>query len=280
MTLASNTRFDALLQNRRSHHFAIDTAHTHTPSVDLVWQLSTLRARNGGYAAERRDLGNVKWCAVVPEPAQARTRLRSPLIVVRKALSHQEHDMCTFDFCEYSSRDFTAVEQRHEFESCQDGYTCFRHQTLFRESALVEALKSNQRLTAWTLNGQSVIKPCQSFLAISHVWSDGTGVGVWPRGEVNACLFSFFRRLAEQFQCEGIWWDMVCIPKDKVTHAKALNNMQANYENARVTLVHDLFLRKLECKDTRTGLFDPKMACFAIVMSPGSTTRKYFGESE
>ncbi|KEY71550.1 hypothetical protein S7711_09972 [Stachybotrys chartarum IBT 7711] len=99
-------------------------------------------------------------------------------------------------------------------------------------------------------------------MAISHVWSDGTGNGAWTSGKVNECLYSYFRKIAEQFQCEGIWWDTVCIPQqDRILRSKALNVMQANYEYARITLVHDCFLRKLSWAD-------PGTACFAIIMSP------------
>jgi hypothetical protein len=172
---------------------------------------------------------------------------------------HQDHSMCTFDFCEYSTRNFTAVKQRHELESCKD--FCYRLRGLFREEELLKALRSKRRLTAWTLDGNSVIDPGRPFMAISHVWSDGTGTGAWPSGEVNECLYSYFRNIAEQYECEGIWWDTVCIPLNRDFRSMALNIMQANYEYARITLVHDCFLRKLRW----TG---PGMACFAIIMSP------------
>ncbi|KAK2734312.1 hypothetical protein FQN57_001717 [Myotisia sp. PD_48] len=160
----------------------------------------------------------------------------------KNSLEHRDHSMCTFGFCKYSSRNFTAVKQRHELMSCKD--FCFRPRRRFREQKLLEALNSNRQLTAWTLDGLSMIKHPQLFMAISHVWSDGTGNGAWPPGEVNECLYSYLRSVAEQFQCEGIWWDTVCIPQhDRV----APNFMHANYEYAMITLVHNFFLRKLAC---------------------------------
>lgn len=176
------------------------------------------------------------------------------------ALSHQDHRMCTFDFCEFSRRDFTAVPQLHEAKLCEKN-PCIRLRGLFSESELVEALESGQRLTAWTLDGMSIVKHPQPFMAISHVWSDGTGNGIWPLREVNICLYQFFRRIAEHFQCEGIWWDTLCIPKDRSARSKALNTMQDNYGFARITLIHDIFLRNLEWTN-------PETACFAIIMSP------------
>jgi hypothetical protein len=97
----------------------------------------------------------------------------------------------------------------------------------------------------------------------------GTGTGAWPRGEVNSCLYSFFRRIARQFQCKGIWWDTICIPREKAARSVAINRIQSNYENARITLVHDCYLREWEWTneeaDEETAA---ETACFAIIMSP------------
>ncbi|KAF4246792.1 hypothetical protein CNMCM8980_008184 [Aspergillus fumigatiaffinis] len=97
-------------------------------------------------------------------------------------------------------------------------------------------------------------------MAISHVWSDGTGAGAWRDGEVNECLYLYFRGIAEHFQCEGIWWDALCIPRTKAARNKAIQKIQTNYQDARVTLVHDCFLRNWD--------WDPETACFGILMSP------------
>ncbi|KAH8748283.1 hypothetical protein F5883DRAFT_436614, partial [Diaporthe sp. PMI_573] len=168
---------------------------------------------------------------------------------------HEEHELCTFDFCEYSQRDFTAVKQRHECEEEK----CGRLQHLFSRDTL-KAATTNGKSTVWCLDGKSMIEPPQPYMAISHVWSDGTGIGAWPDGEVNECLYSFFQVIARQFQCEGIWWDTLCIPKEKEARIRALRNIPSNYQDARITLVHDDFLRKWE--------WDEKTACFAILMSP------------
>ena len=166
---------------------------------------------------------------------------------------HKGHQECTFDFCEYSRRDFTAVEQRHESSPCG----CRPLYDMFHEYSLNEAIRNGQ-LTAWTLDGRSMIKPPQPFMAISHVWSDGTGAG---QGQVNTCLYDLFKDIAEQFQCEGVWWDTICIPRDKVARSQAISRMQNNYEEARITLVHDCYLREWKWDKAET-------ACFAIIMSP------------
>ncbi|EAU33239.1 predicted protein [Aspergillus terreus NIH2624] len=166
-----------------------------------------------------------------------------------------KHELCTFDFCEYSRRDFTAIQQRHE---C-DERRCARIRYRFPRKLLAKAASSG-RSTVWNLTGDALLEPPRPYMAISHVWSDGTGTGAWKDEEVNRCLYLFFRDIAEQFQCEGIWWDTLCIPREKAARTEAIRRIQSNYQNARITLVHDLFLRNWE--------WDPKTACFAILMSP------------
>ncbi|KAI7974824.1 hypothetical protein EIK77_004916 [Talaromyces pinophilus] len=167
------------------------------------------------------------------------------------------HDSCTFDFCEYSQRDFTAVQQRHE---CSDPAKCSQLRNRFPRAALEKAIKHGGDSTVWNLAGTAILSAQRPFMAISHVWSDGTGTGAWGDGEVNVCLYDFFRNIAQQFQCEGIWWDTLCIPREKVTRNKAIKKIQRNYQDARITLVHDCFLRSWP--------WDPETACFAILMSP------------
>ncbi|CAG7937699.1 unnamed protein product [Penicillium salamii] len=166
-----------------------------------------------------------------------------------------KHELCTFDFCEYSRRDFTSVPQR-----CECGEeVCRKIGYQFPSRILDEAAKSGKS-TAWKLTGHSMLESPRPFMAVSHVWSDGTGAGSWREAEVNKCLYGFFRDIAEQFECEGIWWDTICIPRGKAARTQAIQRMHINYQDARITLVHDLFLRDWE--------WDPKTACFAILMSP------------
>jgi hypothetical protein len=93
---------------------------------------------------------------------------------------HEKHEICNFDFCEYSQRDFTGVEQRHE---CKEK-KCGRLQYLFSRDTLEEATTS----TVWGLDGKSMIDPPRPYMAISHVWSDGTGAGLGQMEKsTNAC---------------------------------------------------------------------------------------------
>ena len=178
------------------------------------------------------------------------------------------HSRCNFDFCQQSQANFTSVEQRHESPSCEQLRRnklrgCDPLKDLFSRDILDKAVEKGAQgePTAWQLNGRRIIESNQKFMAISHVWSDGTGTGAWDGFRVNRCLYHFFRKIAREFGCEGIWWDTICIPNNKTLRAKALTNMHHNYEKAEITIVHDCFLRNLEWVDAET-------ACLAIVMSP------------
>ncbi|KUI62492.1 Serine/threonine-protein phosphatase 6 regulatory ankyrin repeat subunit B [Cytospora mali] len=173
------------------------------------------------------------------------------------SLQHHEHEQCTFDFCEYSRVDFTSVAQRHEELYCEKG----GHRECKRLEFVLANGMGEKNAAVWNLDGQPLLDSSLPYMAISHVWADGTGAGTWGSGKVNTCLWKFFCEIAHQFQCEGCWWDIISIPEKKAARAKALNNMQSNYADARITLVHDLYLRSWEWVDA-------EKACFAIVMSP------------
>ncbi|KAJ6190353.1 hypothetical protein N7519_000374 [Penicillium mononematosum] len=169
----------------------------------------------------------------------------------------EDHQLCTFDFCEQSRVNFTLVTQRHE-PPC-DGNRC--PPVNFPSDIIEGAVREEQQTTAWDLRGTKTLQRNERYMAISHVWSDGTGAGSQASGHVNSCLLGFFRDFARTFNCEGIWWDTICIPTQKELREKALKRMQLNYKAAAVTLVHDCFLRECEWRDA-------DLACFYILMSP------------
>jgi hypothetical protein len=140
--------------------------------------------------------------------------------------NYSDHSDCTPDFCEHSQRDFTRVKQRHE---CADS-RCLQIEGLFRkdvlENAVVNAGKASS--TAWALDGEYTLQHPWPYMAISHVWSDGTGVGVRDDETINECLYKFFADIAMQFQCQGIWWDTLCIPREKTARNKAIKNIQTS----------------------------------------------------
>ena len=171
-------------------------------------------------------------------------------------LQVEDHRLCTFDFCEQSRMNFTLMTQRHE-NACSEG----RCETIEFPSDKVEMAVRKELPTAWKFPTMTTLEGKEHYMAISHVWSDGTGAGNQPRGHVNSCLFKFFQELASKFDCVGIWWDTICIPLKKDLREKALKIMHRNYSAAAVTLVHDCFLRGCEWRDAES-------AAFYIVMSP------------
>lgn len=202
------------------------------------------------------------WAVAASLPGRAQSLpnlIPSPdmFSVPSHSLQHHEHEQCTFDFCEHSRVDFTSVRQRHEENN---GMTqCVGHCERLEFPLVPRMLK--EKAAIWKVYDQSLLDASHPYMAISHVWADGTGAGTWGPGNVNECLWEFFCDIARDFQCEGCWWDTISIPTEDDARAKALGNMHNNYADARITLVHDLYLREWEWIDAET-------ACFAIVMSP------------
>ena len=146
---------------------------------------------------------------------------------------------------------------------------------MFDQRLLVEVLKdytpspmgwtlADSMTTAWTLDGMSLVGQNVSYLAISHVWSDGTGSGAWEPGEVNKCLWEFWVSIARQLGCDAVWWDTVCVPREQPARSIALNRMHDIYAAAKYTVVHDLYLAGIEWKDDGSP-------CIALVLSPWFT---------
>ncbi|KAL6239485.1 hypothetical protein BDW75DRAFT_119803 [Aspergillus navahoensis] len=50
---------------------------------------------------------------------------------------------------------------------------------------ILEKAASSGKSTVWNLAGTAMVEPPQPYMAVSHVWSDGTGTGAWRHGEVN-----------------------------------------------------------------------------------------------
>ncbi|GAW16892.1 hypothetical protein ANO14919_063380 [Xylariales sp. No.14919] len=174
---------------------------------------------------------------------------------------HTGHDRCSFDHCEASNLDFTSVQQRHEPTHCLNESCTTLH--LFPQKAVKSALETGQH-AVWRLGGEHILPHPQPFMAVSHVWADGTGTGPTPeRRGVNKCLYEFFCNLAQRYNCLGVWWDAISIPddSDKPARARALRRMHEIYEDARFTFVHDCYLRQWCWSDADA-------ACFAIIMSP------------
>jgi Heterokaryon incompatibility protein (HET) len=170
----------------------------------------------------------------------------------------EAHKNCTLDFCQESTINSTRVIQLHLCENPSSCELTLAH--MFPSDCLNAAACDKQLTTAWALDGCSVLSRGQSYMAISHVWADGTGVGTGTHGRVNKCLYDFFSKIARELRCDGIWWDTVCIPTEKIARAKAISNMHLYYSDATCTLVHDRYL-------FMNPWTNAESACFEIVMS-------------
>jgi hypothetical protein len=170
------------------------------------------------------------------------------------------HRFCTFDFCQESTINFTSVEQLHQCNDKEKETCSLTHEKMFSDDTQLQTAAKMGQPTAWSLDGYSVLSPDKPFMAISHIWADGAGVGTWKAGRVNQCLYTLFCDIAHSMKCDGLWWDTICIPTEKTARVMAINNMHINYSQANCTLVHDLYLRN-------TPWVDAESACFAIVMS-------------
>ncbi|KAK2462356.1 hypothetical protein APHAL10511_005662 [Amanita phalloides] len=160
------------------------------------------------------------------------------------------HQNCTFDFCEISAVNFTNVVQLHR-PGCDQN--CKKKDFPIH---LLDKPAEENRPTAWAIDGKRPLEPGEPYMAISHVWSDGTG----GNGSVNECLYAFFCDVARDLKCKGLWWDAICIPQDKRARAKAINRMHEYYSQATCTIVHDLCLATSEWAG-------PDHASFVLVMS-------------
>ncbi|KAK6530735.1 hypothetical protein TWF281_007574 [Arthrobotrys megalospora] len=176
-------------------------------------------------------------------------------------LKHVGHDNCTNGFCIFNNLDSTKMEQLHK---CK-GKSCLDSGLLWFDPAhLNESMKEDGR-TVWSIDAENPkVLQTGSYVAISHVWSDGTGIGLQRVGQVNRCLFECFAGFIKELGHEGIWWDTISIPTEREARRKAINEMHNNYANAAVTILHDQYLVDFDWKDDGSP-------CLALVLCPWIT---------
>lgn len=171
-----------------------------------------------------------------------------------------QHRECTSQLCYVSDDNSTQRDQLHK---CAATIACT---IVVFDMQLVNTKyqESGDKLvhSAWSIDDNSKCRTLSAgaYMAISHVWSDGTGVGMRTRGRVNKCLWDFFTSLAREQECEGIWWDTICLPTEKLAKRKALNSMHMIYHQAKFVLIHDFALARTVWKDDRSS-------CVAFMLS-------------
>lgn len=176
-------------------------------------------------------------------------------------LRHEGHDKCTTGFCTFATLDSTKMGQCHK---CNDQLECKRQGQLWLDPKLLnESIRENGR-AVWSIAEPFEVLQDGEYVAISHVWSDGTGIGLQEVGRVNRCLFEYFANITQNLGCNGLWWDTISIPTDREARRKAINEMHNNYSNAAVTLLHDEYL-------TNYNWADDGSPCLALIFSPWLT---------
>lgn len=126
---------------------------------------------------------------------------------------------------------------------------------------MIHSALDENSFAIWKIGEQTALyDDMDPYIAVSHVWLDGTGVGAQAAGKVNPCLFNYFADIAAKLGCGGIWWDTISIPVDRKARGKALNRMQESFKWARWTVVHDEFLVQFPWSDD--GL-----PCIAVILS-------------
>lgn len=68
-------------------------------------------------------------------------------------------------------------------------------------------------------------------------------------GLVNQCLLNYFSEIAKSLGCNGIWWDTICIPRERTARSIALDTMLENYRRAKCTIIHDQALADMQWTD-------------------------------
>ncbi|KAL7956781.1 hypothetical protein V8C34DRAFT_325910 [Trichoderma compactum] len=214
----------------------------------------------------------------------------------KDVLKHMDHDFCTPSKCQWAQMDSTSVGQLHKCnkknavevdDAAQKAKVRWASEigTQTKEQLLADRTDSvpngNKRnicsqkvfpvelletaiepgkSTAWLCRSRQLSKLKDPYIAISQVWSDGTGVGVQDAGTVNSCLFDFFTEIAKDLECKAVWWDAISIPSERKARSKAIGQMHRNYSNARYTIVHDRLLLDIPWKDDGSP-------CLALVLS-------------
>ncbi|RDW80319.1 hypothetical protein BP6252_04957 [Coleophoma cylindrospora] len=211
--------------------------HRHGICPTRIWNISF----QSSYGVN--SISHIAEMALVAEPPSSKT----------------QHLNCTDQHCSLSIMNSTLVKQAHKCprENCEE-------MEEFHPDILNEAFKNSIRddalpcIGAWqtrsSVESEEPRRLCSiinsNYMAISHVWSDGTGVGLSRQpGMVNKCLSDYFERIATTLGCNGIWWDTISLPTERESKTVAINNMLQNYEKAKVVLVHDEDLVKFTWVD-------------------------------
>lgn len=124
-------------------------------------------------------------------------------------VTRPSHDECTEELC---IRAFDGSATTQQLHKCP-GSDCGTFE--FPIEKLNEAFRPLGSPTPWIPSAWDIsiwgpgAKPHlldqgKQFIAISHVWSDGTGSGLNRQGAVNTCLIQYWVSIAKSLKCDGL----------------------------------------------------------------------------
>ncbi|EED14747.1 hypothetical protein TSTA_042220 [Talaromyces stipitatus ATCC 10500] len=156
-------------------------------------------------------------------------------VATNQRFKHLRHESCSAESCLFSNVDSTNVKQLHK---------CPREDCELLEFPLDDLLleTTTEPYTWWIEDDKPYLTTEIEYVAISHVWSDGTGAGVQKDGYVNSCLFNYFKEVAMEVGCKAIWWDTISLPRKGEFRKRAIGRINQDFLSAKCTVIHDQYL--------------------------------------
>ena len=118
-------------------------------------------------------------------------------VIKHPQLRHEDHDKCTVGFCRFITLGSTMVEQLHK---CQNAHIAKCVDVLNFKSELLNKSIHDHGRTVWTISKPFEVSQDKPYVAVSHVWSDGAGIGIQKPGQVNKCLFDYMAEVTKRLR--------------------------------------------------------------------------------
>ncbi|KAI9762752.1 MAG: hypothetical protein M1840_001161 [Geoglossum simile] len=230
--------------------------------MESIWHRRSIRHKSVQHDGKREDHRGCK-----PDECKLANIETEGLAQTHKVSRNYEGDQSNLDKEHCGKKRFSILTLEKAFKaSTGRGGVGAR-----RRGAKVKAPQTKARVgkglgTVWDENGKRIIDSRRAYVAVSHVWIDGTGRPKKKnhKGDMNSCLSKYFMKRVQELKCEGIWWDAISIPATKSLRSRALKRMQQDYKDATYTVIHDNYLTGFRWDSSDND----GSACVAIVLSP------------
>ena len=205
-------------------------------------------------------LGNIGWCPYDVGRIDWETEEISVLYYysnLEAPRSDTDHSSCSRERCSSMTKDPASYKPKHRHGDCK----C---QLMSADPDQVANILQQGSIPLVCLNrdpesegSKAVVRPLmdkQTFVAISHVWAEGTGNPY--ENALQCCMMEDIERCVRQLPWQEdengfpIWIDTLCVPVGPpALKTLALNRMRVPYERADHVLVLDSHLRSLESSE-------------------------------